>query len=191
MPNQGTGRQWLKGIVDIGNQHGDSVKQQIEEMMCPYLDFIKSQYPHLRYWRVGALWAEPNAKSQCEKCGDQLLSDYSEEMMKQDPQNCPMSMIMALDEDFEFSYKDKDDDDDDDNFDEDNICGLTMRKGHAIASTNELFHAGRANNTDKIIYRLFAYIASKEEDYPNNRVFMKNRSNMVKLNAARRRVEGG
>jgi hypothetical protein len=32
---------------------------------------------------------------------------------------------------------------------------------------------------------------SKEEDYPNNRVFTKNRSNMIKLNAARRRAEGG
>jgi hypothetical protein len=37
---------------------------------------------------------------------------------------------------------------------------------------------------------LFAYIGSNEEDYPNNRVFTKNRSNMIKLNAARRRAEG-
>ncbi len=100
LPNQGTGRQWLKGIVDIGNQHGDSVRQQIEEMMHPYLDIIKSQYPHLRYWRVGALWTEPNTKSQYEKCGDQLHSDYSEEVVKRDHQNCHMSMIMSLDEDF-------------------------------------------------------------------------------------------
>ncbi len=83
------------------------MRQQIEEMMCPYLDFIKSQYPHLRYWRVGALPAEPNTKSQYEKCVDQLHSDYSEEVMKQDPQNCPMSMIMALDEDFKFYTRTK------------------------------------------------------------------------------------
>ncbi len=50
-------------------------------------------------------------------------------------------MIMALDEDFEFLYEDKDDDDEDDNVDEDNICGLTVKKGHAIAFTNELFYA--------------------------------------------------
>jgi hypothetical protein len=190
-PNQGTGRQWLKGIVDIGNQHGDSVRQQIEEMMHPYLDFIKSQYPHLRYWRVRALLMEPNANSQYEKFGDQLHSDYSEEVTKQDPPKHPMLMIMALDEDFEFLCKDKDDDDEDDNFDEDNICGLTVRKGHAIAFTNELFHAGGANNTGKPIYPLFAYIVSKEEDYPNNRVFTKNRSNIIKLTVARRRAEGG
>jgi hypothetical protein len=134
---------------------------------------------------------EPNTKIQHEKCGDQLHSDYSEEVMKQDPPNCPMLMIMALDEDFEFLFEDKDNDDEDDNVDEDNICGLTMRKGHAIAFTNELFHAGGDNNTDKTMYHLFVYIVSDKEDYPNNRVFMKNRSNMIKKNAARRRVEGG
>jgi hypothetical protein len=111
--------------------------------------------------------------------------------MTRDPQNCSMSMIMALDDDFEFLNKDKDDDDEDDNVDEDNICGLIVRKSCAIAFTNELFCAGGANNTGKTIYCLFAYIMSDEEDYPNNRVFMKSRSNMIKLNAARRSAEGG
>ena len=32
--------------------------------------------------------------------------------------------------------------DDDDNVDEDDICYITVRSGHAIAFTNELFHAG-------------------------------------------------
>jgi hypothetical protein len=41
------------------------------------------------------------------------------------------------------------------------------------------------------MYRLFAYIVSDEEDYPNNRAFTKKRSNMIKLNAARRRAESG
>jgi hypothetical protein len=52
--------------------------------------------------------------------------------MKQDPQKHPMLMIMALDEEFEFLYEDKDNGDEDDNVDEDNICGLTVRKGHEI-----------------------------------------------------------
>ncbi len=67
---------------------------------------------------------------------------------------------------------------------------MTVRKDHAIAFTNELFHADGANNTGKTIYHLFAYIVSNEEDYPNNRVFTKNRPNIIKLNAARRRAEG-
>ncbi len=46
-------------------------------------------------------------------------------------------MIMALDEDFEFLYEDKDGNDEDDNVDEDNICGLIVRKGHAITFKNE------------------------------------------------------
>ena len=48
--------------------------------------------------------------------------------MEQDPQNCPMLMIMVLNEDFEFLYKDKDNDDEDDSVDDDNICGLTVRR---------------------------------------------------------------
>jgi hypothetical protein len=136
------GRRWRWQALHHMPMPCDSVRQQIEEMMRPYLDFIKSQYPHLRYWRVRALWTELNTKSQYEECGDQLHSDYSKEVMKQDPQNCLMSMILALDEDFEFLYKDKDDEDEDDNVDEDAICALTVRKGHAIAFTNELFYAG-------------------------------------------------
>jgi hypothetical protein len=100
-----------------------------------------------------------------------------------------MSMIMALD-DFNFLYEDKDDDDDDDNVDEDDICYITVGSGHAIAFTNELFHAGGENMTKKTIYRLFAYIVSDEKDYPNSEVFTKNRSNMNKLNAARENIEG-
>jgi hypothetical protein len=85
----------------------------------------------------------------------------------------------------------QDNDDEDDNVDEDDICALTVRKGHAIVFTNELFHADGPNNTGKTIYFLFVYIVSNEVDYPNNRVFTKNKPNMIKLNAARRRADGG
>ncbi len=98
---------------------------------------------------------------------------------------------MALDEPFNFLYEDKDNDDDDDNVDEDDTCTLTVRKGHAIAFTNELFLAGGDNSTGKTIYHLFAYIVSNERDYPNNMVFTKNKPNMKKLNAARKKAEGG
>jgi hypothetical protein len=40
-------------------------------------------------------------------------------------------------------------------------------------------------------YRLFAYIVSSEKDYPNKMVFTKNKPNMIKLNAARKKAEGG
>ena len=102
-----------------------------------------------------------------------------------------MSIIMALDEPFNFLYEDKDNDNHDDNVDEDDICTLTVRKGHAIAFRNELFHAGGDNSTGETIYCLFAYIVSNEKDYPNNMVFTKNKPNMKKLNAARKKAEGG
>ena len=80
---------------------------------------------------------------------------------------------------------------DDDNVDEDDICSLRVNGGHAIAFTNELFHADGGNNTAKFNYHLFAYIVSNEEDYPNNQVFTKTKGNMEKLNAAREKAEGG
>ncbi len=63
-----------------------------------------------------------------------------------------------------------------------------MNGGHAIAFTNELFHAAGENNTAKFNYRLFAYIVSNEEDYPNNQVFTKTKGNMKKLNTAREKA---
>jgi hypothetical protein len=98
-----------------------------------------------------------------------------------------MSIIMALDEPFKFLYEDKDNDDHDDNVDENDICELMINKGHAIAFTDELFHAGGDNITNKTIYRLFAYIVSDKKDYPNNMVFTKNKANMKKLNAAKKK----
>jgi hypothetical protein len=187
LPGQGSGRRWLKGINEVGKWNGEAVKQQIEAMMRPYLEFIKYQYPCLKYWRVGALQTKPNTPSQYEKLQNQLHSDYSEAALEREPGERPMSMIMALDE-FAFLYEDKDTNDGDDNVDEDDICEMTVRSGHAIAFTNELFHAGGANLTGKTIYRLFAYIVSDEKDYPNSKVFTKNRSNMNKLNAARERL---
>jgi hypothetical protein len=77
---------------------------------------------------------------------------------------------------------------DDDNVDEDDICSLRVNGGHAIAFSNELFHAGGENNTTKFNYCLCAYIVSDEEDYPNNRVFTKTKGNMKKLNAAREKA---
>jgi hypothetical protein len=172
LPGQGSGRRWLRGINEVGKWNGEAVKQRIENMMRPYLEFIKNQYPCLRYWRVGALQTKPNTPSQYEKLQNQLHSDYSETALQREPGERPMSMIMALDA-FNFLYEDKDDDDGDDNVDDDDICSITVRSGHAIAFTNELFHAGGENMTKKTIYRLFAYIVSDEKDYPNSKVFTK------------------
>ena len=166
------------------------MKQQIKAIMRPYLEFIKNQYPCMRYWRVGALQTKPHTESQYAKKEHQLHSDYSESALQREPGEHPMSMIMALD-DVNFLYEDKEDDDDDDNVAEDDICHITVRSGHAIAFTNELFHAGGGNTTNKTIYCLFAYIVSDENDYPNSKVFTKNRSNMNKLHKARENIEGG
>ena len=80
---------------------------------------------------------------------------------------------IILDEPFNFLYEDKDNNDNDEDVDEDDICELVVNKGHAIAFTDELFHAGGDNSTKTEIYRLFAYVVNDENDYPNNMVFTK------------------
>jgi hypothetical protein len=187
LTHQGTSRQWLKEIVAPRNEQGESVKLQIEEMMKPYLDMVKYQNPHLRFCRVGALRTQPESDSQYKKSGNQLHADYPETVKMRYPDERPVSIIMALDEPFKFLYEDKDNNDDDDDVDEDDICELMVNRGHAIAFTDELFHAGGENSTKRENYRLFAYVVSDEKDYPNNMVFTKNKANMEKLNAARKK----
>ena len=187
LTHQGTSRQWLKEIVAPRNEQGESVKLQIEEMMKPYLDMVKYQNPHLRFCRVGALRTQPKSDSQYKKSGNQLHADYPETVKMRYPDERPVSIIMALDEPFKFLYEDKDNNDDDDDVDEDDICELMVNRGHAIAFTDELFHAGGENSTKRENYRLFAYVVSDEKDYPNNMVFTKNKANMEKLNAARKK----
>ncbi len=66
---------------------------------------------------------------------------------------------------------------------------MTVNKGHAIAFTDELFHAGGDNITKRTIYQIFAYVVSDKKDYPDNMVFTKNKANMKKLNAAKKKKE--
>jgi hypothetical protein len=190
LTHQGPNRQWLKEIAAPRTEQGETVRLQIEEMMNPYLNMITFQNPHLRYCRVGALRTQPNTPSQYKKSGDQLHADSPETVKVRDLGERPMSIIMALDEPFKFLYEDKDNDDNEDNVDENDICELTVNKGHAMTFTDEVFHAGGDNSTEKTIYCLFAYIVSNEKDYPNNMVFTKNRANMKKLNAAKKKEEG-
>jgi hypothetical protein len=169
------------------NEQGESVKCQIEEMMKPYLDMVKYQNPHLRFCRVGALRTQPKTESQYKKSGNQLHADYPETVKMRDSGECPMSIIMALDEPFKFYMRTKT-----------TMTPMTMllrmisvrlmvNKGHVIAFTDELFHAGGDNSTKREIYRLFAYVVSDEKDYPNNMVFTNNKANMEKLNADRKK----
>jgi hypothetical protein len=60
-----------------------------------------------------------------------------------------------------------------------------------IAFTDELFHAGRDNITNRTIYRLFAYVVSDKKDYLNNMVFTQNKANMKKLNVAKKKRDEG
>jgi hypothetical protein len=66
------------------------------------------------------------------------------------------------------------------------ITTMTVHGMQAIAFTNELFHAGGENKTDKHIYQLFAYIVSNHADFLDGTLFTENKSNMTKLDNPRK-----
>ena len=164
LPKQGTHRQWLKRIGEASTPSELDLKRQIEAVMAPYFRFIKSIYPAMSSWKVGALRTKSGAASQYEKQGDQLHRDYSEMVLDHPPRERPMSMIMALDG---FSFyiapplaSQKDD-----------YVETTVVRGQAIIFTNEQLHAGGPNRENRTVYRLFAYVVSDEADFPNTEVY--------------------
>ncbi len=132
----------------------------------------------MRFWKVGALHTAPNAKSQYEKCGNILHSDYTEKVLKQPIDEQPWSMIVALD-DFEFFCKLE-------STETEEYQTTTVKRKQAIAFTNELFHAGEPNKTDKYVYQLFVYSTSNEADYQPGTVFTHTTANVTKLAEARK-----
>ncbi len=152
MPNQGTDRMWLKAIGNPSTEAENIMRCKVENMMKPFLDYVTKQNPYLTHWKVGALRTAPQAKSQYEKCNNQLHADYTEGVMNRPWYQRPMSMIMALDK-FEFLYEFDDPNNDDD--DNEGIKQMTVNKGEAIAFTNECFHAGGQNSSNKFLYHLF------------------------------------
>jgi hypothetical protein len=87
-------------------------------------------------------------------------------------------MIVALD-DFEFFCKLE-------STETEEYQTTIVKRKQAIAFTNELFHAGGPNKTDKYVYRLFAYITSNEVDCPTGSVFSHTTANVTKLAEARK-----
>jgi hypothetical protein len=179
LPNQGTSRKYLKAI---DNTHlypnAEGLRVRVETVMKPFLEYLAKQYPLLRFRKVGALRTAPNAMSQYEKCGNKLHSDYTEKVLKQPVEERPWSMIMALD-DFEFFCKLE-------STETEEYQTTTVKRKQAIAFTNELFHAGGPNKTDKYVYRLFAYITSNAADYPPGTVFTLTTANTTRLAEAKK-----
>jgi len=146
------------------------VKSQVELLLDPFLRYVKSIYPEMRYWKVGALKTKRQTPSQYQLWGNKLHTDYAEAVLSRPPRERPMSIIMAVDK-FSFYFKPtvphsavgtsarKDYD------------TVMVQKGQAIAFTYEQLHAGGPNDETEEVYRLFAYIVSDEADYPPNEVY--------------------
>lgn len=162
LPNQGRKRDWLKQIGEATTPRQISVKNQIEATLKPFLMYIKSIYPEMRHWKVGALRTKGNTDSQYEMSMNTFHTDYTDDVLNRPPKERPMSIIMALDS-FSFLVKPTVPATSKRKYDE-----IIVEPGQAVVFTYEQLHAGGPNKRMEYVYRLFAYIVCHEADYPNN-----------------------
>jgi hypothetical protein len=177
LPGQGTSRQWLQHIGKASSPAELHLKRQIKDVMTPYFRYIKTIYPGMTAWKVGALRTKAGASSQYKKQDSTLHRDYSETVLDHPPQERPMSIIMAL-ESFSFLVKPPLPSN------EDEYVETMVERGQAIIFTNEQLHAGGPNCEPRMVFRLFAYVVSNEADYPNKEVYPNTLRRQDKISAA-------
>jgi hypothetical protein len=168
----------LKRIGEASTPAKLDLKRQIEDVMTPYFRYIKTIYPAMTAWKVGALRTKAGASSQYEKQDSTLHIDYSETVLDYPPRERPMSIIMALDS-FTFLVKPPLPSN------EDEYVETMVERGQAIVFTNEQLHAGGPNHEPRMVFCLFAYVVSDEADYPNTEVYPNTLQRQEKTSAAR------
>ena len=149
-------------VTDLASQR--EVFKVVEQAMKPLINHVQAFYPSLVCVRLGALKSLPQCPSQYSGHGNHLHSDYSSNFPLLLPEQRPVSVILALDP-FDFIYlphlsqKRKD------------LVHLTIPAGHAAIFTESCLHSGGANDSSKTLFRLFAYMVSSPDQFPDNRVF--------------------
>ncbi len=178
LPGQGISRKWLKRIGEASTPAELNFKRQIEGVMTPYFQYIKTIYPAMTAWKVGALRTKAGAPAQYEKQKSKLHRDYSETVLDHPPRKWPMSTIMALDS-FSFLVNPPLPSN------EDKYIETMVERGQAIIFSNEQLHAGGPNHETRMVYRRFSYVVSDEADYPNTEVYPNTLRRQEKISIAR------
>ena len=124
---------------------------------------VETIKPLLKYYKLAILRSDVGARSQYEGCNGKLHSDFYDYVNKRPPQECPVSLSVALDE-FEFMYLWNRQDS------RQQIRTFKVHPGQALAFTNYCLHAGGKNDSGKVCLRLFAYLVSDPVDYPNGEI---------------------
>ena len=136
------------------------------QCLSGYFKIVNDRYPKLIYNKVTVLKSYPQAISQYEGCGNKLHTDYDESVNHKEPNERPLSMIVAIDP-FQFKFLPQK------NGSKKTIVDRYVSPGEMILFTNNCYHAGGANNTENQCIRLFAYIVSDIKDFPDSSFRMK------------------
>lgn len=135
----------------------------VKKCMPRYIEYIQQMYPKLKYYKLSVLKSLNGAVSQYEGCQKRLHLNYHHNVNFRPPDERPISILVALDE-FEFHYLE-----DRKGCRRDIITTKFLPK-QMVAFTNNCLHAGGANNSGKVCYRLFAYVVSNQYDFSGGRV---------------------
>jgi hypothetical protein len=152
-------------LLDLDHPRNALLAEKIQNALTPYIRYVQKQYPSLQAVKVGAIRTLPRTMSQFEGLNGRLHSDYDNALaLEYSPELRPMSLLVALDG-FKFLYLPSQD------LPRSQILEQFVASRQMVCFTHECLHAGGENDTDEIVYRLFAYACAKKEDIPNNRVF--------------------
>jgi hypothetical protein len=130
-----------------------------------YIIYVQQIYPKLKHFKGGAILSAPNAPAQMDGHYGKLHSDYTANVLKHSPDERPISIIMAVDP-FGLQYLPSQE------MKRIDIKRLNVNQGKMVMFTNMCLHSGNTNKSDKYRLRLFGYMVSHEEDFPENGVMI-------------------
>jgi hypothetical protein len=158
----GTARQYLKELAT--HKSLKRINKQAMAVIQPFVtNVVLQHYKALTLFKVGAICLR-GVESQYDLVGS-LHSDFDDNVNKKVPEECPQSIILALDP-FKLLY---DTDTGSGGLTDGNIEELHVKRGQAMVFTSSFCHSGGSNYTNDpagYVYQLFAYILPSESDYP-------------------------
>jgi hypothetical protein len=159
----GTVRQYLKELATHNSLK--RVNKQAMAVIQPFMitNVVSQHYKALTLFKVGAICLR-GIESQYNQVGS-LHPDFDDNVNKKLPEECPQSIILALDP-FKLLYEA---DTGSGGLTDGIIKELHVQRGQAVVFTSSFCHSGGSNYTNDpmgYVYRLFVYIVSLESDYP-------------------------
>jgi hypothetical protein len=160
LPGGGDSRFFAKDLEKYPRIY-DYVMKELQD----YITYVQQIYPKLKHVKGVAILSAPKSPAQIAGHYGKLYSNYTANVLERPPDERPLSITVAVDP-FGLQYlpsqetKNKD------------RKRLHVNQGKMIMFTNKCLHSGDTNKSDEYRLRLFAYLVSRDEDFPKNEVML-------------------